>query len=144
MTMMCDLCVAADNTRFIYPEAKLGIAIGMVAGMAVRVPHKVAVELMLLGGPLTAQRAYDVGFVDKVVAVGEQLAAAKAMATTLAGSAPLVLAMLKRLVRDTLPQSPIERMYSAQRQIDHIRESDDALEGLAAFREKRPPSFTGS
>ena len=52
MAMMCDLLVAADTARFSYPEGKVGITGGMIAGLAARIPHKVAMEMMLLGEPM--------------------------------------------------------------------------------------------
>jgi enoyl-CoA hydratase/carnithine racemase len=143
ITVMCDLCVAAANTRFVYPEAKVGIAAGMITAIAGRVPHKIALELMMLGEPVTAERAYQVGFVNRVVPVGQQLAVARQMAQTLAESAPLVLRMFKRMVNETLPHSPVETMYAAQRSIEQIMQSEDAKEGLLAFREKRRPGFKG-
>jgi enoyl-CoA hydratase len=143
MTVMCDLCVAANNAKFVYPEAKVGIAAGMITAIAGRVPHKVAVELMMLGEPLTAERAYQVGFVNRVVPVGQQLAVARQMAQTLAAGAPLVLRMFKRMMNETLPRSPVETMYGVQRSIEQIMQSEDAKEGLLAFREKRRPRFKG-
>ena len=143
MVAMSDLCVASASTRFIYPEAKVGIAVGLVSSVAARIPHKVAMELMLLGETVTAERAYQVGLVNRIVPPGEQLAAARAMATTLAANAPLVLGMLKDMVLETVPRSPIERMYLAQRAVDRVLQSEDAREGPLAFREKRPPDFRG-
>ena len=58
MAMMCDLLVAAENARFSYPEGKVGITGGMIAGLAARIPHKIAMEIMLLGEPIDAERAY--------------------------------------------------------------------------------------
>src|SRR5579859_1404649 len=55
MAMMCDLLVAAENARFSYPEGKVGITGGMIAGLAARIPHKIAMEIMLLGEPLDAR-----------------------------------------------------------------------------------------
>jgi enoyl-CoA hydratase/carnithine racemase len=143
LVTMCDLCVAADNTSFIYPEARVGVALGMISAVATRIPHKVAMELMLLGEPVSAQRAYDVGFVNRVVPVGRQLAEARRMASILAASAPLVLGMLKQMVTDTLPRSPVEIMYAAQARVERVMSSGDAREGLAAFRDKRVPRYTG-
>lgn len=143
MTMMCDLCVAAEDTRFIYPEAKVGVALGMISAVAARMPHKVAMELMLLGDPIDARRAHDVGFVNRVVPAGTQREAARAMAATLAGNAPLVLSMLKQLVGETLPKSPVETLYATQRRVERVLGSEDAKEGLAAFRERRAPRYTG-
>ncbi len=140
---MCDLCVAADNTRFQYPEAKVGIAGGIISAAVARLPHKIVMELMLLGEPLAAERAYQVGFVNRIVPVGQQLSAARQMGATLAAGAPLVLSLLKRMANETLPHSPVEKMYRTQREIDGVMQSEDAREGLAAFGEKRAPKFRG-
>src|SRR5215207_10121072 len=57
MAMMSDLLVAAENARFSYPEGKVGITGGMIAGLAARIPHKIAMEIMLVGEPIDARRA---------------------------------------------------------------------------------------
>ncbi len=139
----CDLCVAAEDARFIYPEAKVGVSKGLVTALAARVPHKIAMELMLLGGPLSAQRAYEGGFVNRVVPPGQQLAVAREMAATIAASAPLVIRQLKDFTRQTLPRSPAETLYLATRVVDAVGDSEDAAEGLRAFQEKRAPRFQG-
>lgn len=143
LVAFCDLCVASRRARFVYPEARVGVAAGLVSSLAARVPHKIAMELMLLGEPIEAQRAYDVGFVNRVVEPGQALAEARRLAEPLTRSAPLVLELLRRMVGDTLPRSPIESMYRAQLAAERVSASDDAREGLAAFREKRAPRFTG-
>ena len=139
----CDLCVAAESARFVYPEARVGVAKGLITGLSVRMPHKIAMELMLTGGPVTAARAFDVGFVNRVVPAGKQLQAAMEMAAGMATAAPLVLAQLKQLTRETLPRSPVEAMYRTTATVDRVLHSADAQEGLDAFREKRPPRFQG-
>lgn len=138
-----DLCVAAEDTRFLYPEAKVGVSKGLIAGLGVRVPHKIAMELMLMGGPISAQRAYDVGFVNRVVPVGQQLPTALEIATGLAQAAPLVVAQLRQLVGETLPASPTEVMYRTTALVERVGHSADAQEGLRAFQERRPPRFEG-
>jgi len=140
---MSDLCVAAENTRFIYPEAKVGIAVGLVSSIAARIPHKLAMELLLIGDAMDVQRAYQIGLVNRVVPAGAQVATATEMARTIAANAPLVVGLLKDMALETMPRGPVERMYHTQRAIDRVLQSADAKEGPAAFREKRKPSFRG-
>ena len=70
---MCDLAVAADNAKFSYPEARLGFTQGFITGIAARIPHKIAMEVMLLGRTFDAQRAHAAGLVNEVVPTGKQV-----------------------------------------------------------------------
>ncbi len=144
LVQMCDLVVAADNTVFKYPEAQVGFTGGLIAGCAARIPHKIAMEFMLLGQDLGAQRAFDVGMVNRVVPLGEQLNAALEYAEILAGSAPLVVQTIKNLVADTVPRGPAETSAIARDKLLNVRDSADGAEGRAAFSEKRPPVFKGT
>lgn len=144
LTMMCDLLVAADNAKFSYPEAAVGFTGGLIAGLAARIPHKVAMDLILLCRPMNAQRAYDVGFANEIVPKGRQVERALEMAREIAGFSPLVLRTLKRFVTEgVLPQGPSERMARANRDLGLIRDSEDTQESLRAFKEKRRPKFVG-
>ncbi len=144
LTMMCDILVAAENTKFSYPEARLGFTGGMISGLASRIPHKVAMDIMLLGRTVPAQRAYDVGLANKITAVGKQVETAMQHAEALAQSAPLVLRTLKRFVNQhVLPKGPSELMAETVRQLKQVNEGLDAQEGRNAFREKRTPSYLG-
>jgi len=144
MAMMSDFAVAAENARFYYPEAKLGIAQGMIASLAARIPHKVAMEVMLLCRELSARRAYEVGLVNSVVPNGKHVEAALDMARELADMAPLVLKLLKRFVtQSVLPWGPTEHYGRTRREQEFIAQSRDLQEGFQAFREKRKPRFIG-
>jgi enoyl-CoA hydratase/carnithine racemase len=141
---MADLAVAAENTVFSYPEAKVGYSGGLVSSLAARIPHKIAMELLLLGGSIDAKRAYEAGLVNRVVPTGQQVKAARELASQIAANAPLVLAMLKNFVSQVLPKGPTEHAAIARSSVEAINVSDDFREGIAAFLEKRPPTFTGS
>jgi enoyl-CoA hydratase/carnithine racemase len=143
LVQMCDLCVAAENAKFIYPEVKVGFAGGLIGSLAVRIPHKIAMELMLLGEPIEAQRAYEVGFVNRVVPVGQQVIEARALAAKMVNHAPLVLRMLKHFANATIPKGPVERASEALRETDRLFASEDYIEGRDSFTQKRTPHFTG-
>ena len=76
IVQMCDMVIAADNTKFKYPEAQLGFTGGLISSAVARIPHKVAMEFMLLGEDFDAERALSAGMVNKIVPAGEELAAA--------------------------------------------------------------------
>jgi enoyl-CoA hydratase len=140
---MCDLCVAADNTRFVYPEAKVGITGGVISAIAARIPYKIAMELLLIGEAMDVARAHQIGLVNRIVPAGEQVAAAKSMARVIADNAPLVIGLLKEMALKTIPRSPVEEMYLTQQAVERVRLSEDAKEGPLSFREKRKPNFRG-
>src|SRR5262245_14312810 len=143
IVQMCDLVVAAENTVFKYPEAQVGFTGGLIASAAARLPHKVAMEFMLLGQDLSAQRAYEVGMVNRVVPNRTQRDAAMEYARILVRSAPLVVETLKRFSLATLNKSPAEAAALARQQLLSVRDSEDGAEGRRAFSEKRPPTFKG-
>jgi enoyl-CoA hydratase len=143
MVMMCDLLVCTEDTQFYYPEAKLGTTAGGISALVARMPHHLAMEIMLLGTKVPARRAYDVGFVNRVVPNGTHETEALAMAGQLLESAPLVIGALKRLVNEIMPAGPIERMVAVSQTIAKVRQSDDLQEGIRAYKEKRKPRFTG-
>ncbi len=144
LAMMCDLMVCGASAKFYYPEAKLGLTGGMIAGLVSRIPHKIAMEIALLCRTIDAQRAERVGLVNEVVPEGEALAKAREWALELAGMAPMVLHEIKRMVtEEIIPRGPSEQMAIHMQRMAAIRNSADFKEGVAAFREKRAPDFKG-
>jgi enoyl-CoA hydratase/carnithine racemase len=144
LSMMCDLTVAAENAKFSYPEARLGFTGGLIAGLAARIPHKVAMEMMLLCRVVDPQRAFNIGLVNEVVPTGRQVEAALKMAREMTEFSPLVLKTLKRFVTDgVLAQGPSEQSGRAQRALHEVKESEDAEEAKLAVKEKRKAAFKG-
>ena len=144
IAMMCDLLVAAENARFSYPEGKVGITGGMIAGLAARIPHKIAMEMMLLGEPISAERAYQAGLANRIVADGAEIDEALALADKIVDLAPLALATMKRFVNDhVLPTGPAELAARFGGELAAVRSSADAAEGVRAFKERRKPRYEG-
>jgi enoyl-CoA hydratase len=144
MAMMCDLLVAAESARFSYPEGKVGITGGMIAGLAARIPHKIAMEMMLVGEPISAERAYQIGLANRVVPDGREVEEAVVLAEKIVDLAPLALAAMKRFVNDgVLPKGPAELAARYGAELAAVRNSADAAEGVRAFKEKRRPRYQG-
>ena len=143
LTTMCDILIAADSTRFSYPEVKVGFTGGIITNIAARIPHKIAMELLLVGDPIDAKRAYEVGYVNKIVPVAELMPTALDYARRIAATAPLPSRALKRFVAECLPKGPTEIAGIARAQTDAIFESADWEEGRKAFAEKRQPAYRG-
>ncbi|MWD29338.1 hypothetical protein E0K89_017805 [Aquicoccus sp. SCR17] len=101
-------------------------------------------EMLLLGEPVDAQRAYDAGLVNRLCDEGDALATALFMAERLGAMAPLVMQTVKRTVNDQiLTPTPSEVMFRRQAEIDVMLKSHDYAEGISAFNEGRQPKFNG-
>ena len=143
LTTMCDILIAADTTRFSYPEVKVGFTGGIITNLASCIPYKIAMELLLVGEPIDARRAYEVGYVNKIVPVAELMSTALDYARRIAATAPLPSRALKRFVAEALPKGPTEIAGIARTQTEAIFASEDWEEGRKAFAEKRPPNYRG-
>ena len=143
LTTMCDILICADNTTFSYPEVKIAFSGGLISNLASRIPHKLAMELLLVGDNMSVQRAYDVGYVNKIVPVADLMPTAMEWAGKIADSAPMPSRMLKRFVLDTMPKGPTEQAAIARVQVEAINDSSDWVEGQTAFAEKRKPKYHG-
>jgi enoyl-CoA hydratase len=145
LALACDLRVAETGARLGVPEMKLGVLPG--AGGTQRlprlVPPAIAKQMILTGEPVTAQRAYDLGLVNELAAPGEALTAALALAGQLAAGAPLALAAGKRLVDRGLGMDLAAAISYEGESVSMLFGTADRAAGLAAFRARRPPAFTG-
>jgi len=145
LAMCCDVRICADDAKLGQPETKLGLIPG--GGGTQRLPRLVGTgraNFLNLGGePIDAATAYDWGLVEKVVPASELIASASAIAATFAARSPHAVAVLRELARTTRDLSLEEGL---RRESDAFRRcivSEDGTEGVAAFLEKREPTFTG-
>jgi enoyl-CoA hydratase/carnithine racemase len=143
LAQSCDLCIAADTASFAITEAKVGRGAPWAAPLPWLIPPRIAMQLLLTGDPITAERACQVGLVNEVVPAAELRDRAQAVAERIAANAPLSVLAAKRTVA-LIAEQPLSRAFEAAEQIwEPVYLSADAQEGPAAFREKRPPVWTG-
>lgn len=141
----CDFRVAAEDARIGYGEVKLGINLMWNAlPLAVQLvgPAR-AKRLVMTGDLIDAATLASWGFLDQVVSVGEQLAAARAMAERYASLPPIAVQMIKRSVNALSGALDASIMHADSDQWLLATRTADFAEGIAAFREKRAPNFTG-
>jgi enoyl-CoA hydratase/carnithine racemase len=139
LAQMCDLCVAADHARFAITEVRVGRGAPWAAPLPWLVPPRIAMELLVTGEPLSAQRAYEVGLVNRVVPMVELHDAVQALGETIAANAPLSVAAAKETVYlgRTAPYEAADALW------EPVYRSEDAQEGPRAFAERRPPRWQG-
>lgn len=144
LALSCDLIVANDKAQFGIPEAKRGLA--AAAGGLIRLPRqmpwRIAMELALTGDFISAARAYELGFINRV-SEGPSLDAAKELAAKIAANGPLALAASKGVIRDSHTWTDDEMWTKQQQYVAPVFISEDAREGAAAFAEKRKPEWKG-
>jgi enoyl-CoA hydratase len=145
MAMAGDIRIAADNAVFGQPEIKLGIIPGFGGTQRfVRLVGKSrAMELLFTGDNLDANTALELGLVSRVVPGAELMAETRKLAAKLAQQAPLAIGAIKRAVHAGLDRPMEEALEVERKEFAAIRFTDDAVEGITAFVEKRKPEFKG-
>lgn len=146
LALACDLRVAAPSAELGLTEVKLGIIPG--GGGTQRLPRLVgsgrAKDLIFSGRAVKAAEALGIGLVDRIAPEGQLLPTALQLAQTIAANAPLAVAAAKRAINGGL-ELPLDRGLELELQeYEVVLRSQDRLEGLRAFAERRPPQFTGS
>ena len=146
LAMSCDLIVAGDDAQFGQPEIRIGVMPG--AGGTQRLTRAVgmarAMDLILTGRTMAADEAYAAGLVTTVVPAAETVDAALGLADRIAAMPPLAVRAAKRSVR-AAAELPLSAGLRAEREaFFDLFATDDQREGMRAFQEKRPPTWTGS
>ncbi|MBD3625668.1 MAG: enoyl-CoA hydratase/isomerase family protein [Rhodobacteraceae bacterium] len=145
MVLGCDIVIAADTASFGLPEAKVGrlpLDGGMVALQRL-IPRNIAAGLMMTGRKLSAPQAAQFGLVNAVVPADALDAEVDAWVADLLTSAPLSVSAIKHTIRQTAHLSPVEARNLQTPPLVAALTSEDADEGVRAFREKRAPVWQG-
>jgi enoyl-CoA hydratase len=145
VALACDLIVASKGTRLGIPESKRALvaAGGGLLRLPRVLPRNVAMEMALTGDPILAERAHELGMVNRLAEPGQALDAALALASEIAVNAPLSLIGSKRILTESIDW-PDSEFFERQQVISGpIFDSEDAKEGAAAFAEKRAPVWQG-
>ena len=141
----CDLRIAVPRARFATPEGKLGIIPG--GGATARLPRIVGrgwgMEMLLMGEPVDAERALQMGLVTRIVEPDQLIPEARRMADHLAGFAPFVPRTMKAMVHFGMEASLAGALMFEKYAQGALVQTDDKVEGITAFLEKRDPEFKG-
>jgi enoyl-CoA hydratase/carnithine racemase len=139
----CDIIVASAEAKFGLPEVKRGLfAAGRGTFIGQRMPLGIALEITLTGDLFDAQRAYELGLINKIVPPDQVLTAALEFAERIAANGPLGLAATKELVRLGVTDPALAEKRVSELQPE-VFASEDAKEGATAFVEKRAPVWRG-
>jgi enoyl-CoA hydratase len=145
VALACDLIVAARGAKLGIPEVKRSLvaAGGALLRLPRALPRNVAYELALTGDPIDAERAHQLGMVNRVAEPGQALDMALELAEAIAANGPLALAASKRILVESVDWSEAE-FWERQGEIaGPVSASEDAREGATAFAEKRAPVWKG-
>jgi enoyl-CoA hydratase len=145
VALACDLIVAARGAKLGIPEAKRSLvaAAGGLLRLPRRMPYHLAMEMALTGDPITAERGFEVGLVNRLAEPGEAVASARELAAAIAANGPLALEASKRILLEAPGWSEDELWQRQGEIVGPVLASEDAREGATAFAEKRDPVWKG-
>jgi enoyl-CoA hydratase len=145
LLLACDLVVASETSSFGVPEVKRGLVAAAGAALLLprRIPQAVALEMLLTGASIDADRALQLGLVNRLTPEGGALAGALELAAQVAANGPLAVAVSKQIARSAGDWTTEEGWRRQAELMGPIFVSEDAQEGAAAFAEKRPPVWKG-
>jgi enoyl-CoA hydratase len=145
LVLACDLVVASEEAKFGLPEVKRGLVAGAggLLRLPARIPYHLAMEIALTGDHFSAAHLRAAGLVNAVVPAGQALAGARDLAARIAQNAPLALAATKRVIVESLDWDSADAFARQGAIITPVFSSKDAMEGAAAFAEKRAPNWRG-
>ena len=143
VAQMCDLVVAAESARFGITEVRVGRGAPWAAPLPWLIPPRAAMEILLTGDLVSAHRAQALGLVNRIVPDAELRAATLDLARRIVANAPLSVLAGKATV-GLIAEHPLSAAFEAADRIwEPVYLSEDAQEGPAAFRDKRPPNWKG-
>ena len=145
VALACDLLVASRDARLAIPEVKRSLvaAGGALRRLPQRLPLGVALEMALTGDPISAERGYELGLVNRLTEPGGAVDAALELAAAIAKNGPLALDATKEIVYRQRDWSDAEFWDEQGKISDPVFASEDAREGATAFSEKREPVWKG-
>lgn len=143
LAQTCDLCVASTTAKFAITEVKVGRGSPWAAPLPLMIPRRIAMELLLTGAPLSAARAHEIGFVNRVAEPEQLQEVTQQLAEQIAANAPLSVAAGKQTATLTAELPLREAFDKAESIWEPVYLSGDAQEGMLAFKEKRAPQWKG-
>ena len=143
IAQMCDLRIASEDAKLGITETKWSLMPPFATILPKMMPLSAVLELVLTAQPITAQRAYDIGFLNKVVPAGDLMEEAMGMAQTIAENAPLAVQYFKELAYRGLNMSTQDLSALTYHMYDQLLTTEDSKEGPLAFAEKRKPPWQG-
>lgn len=145
IVLSCDMLVASSESRFGIPEVKRSLvaAAGGVFRLPRMLPRNVAFELGLTGDPISAQRAHELGFVNRVADPGTALEAALELAGQISANAPVAVQKTRALMIELADADDETGLRRSNEAMMELMSTEDFGEGLTAFIEKRPPAWKG-